>query len=366
MIYNLDDALKACEGRTEFAIKRADGLVLINYVVGLPDSFDGIRRDFRGIVFSEADGSIVSRPLHKFYNLGQTQDTHLSVLENKLCDVYHKLDGSMVHGLIVNGEVVLATRMGWDTAQAKDATALLDRRGLKNVVKQEIQAGFTPIFEYTGPQNPVVIDYPKMQLSYLYSRCRNSGGYTRTPGLTSEGMPILHSEGRAVGDVAAWTVGQEDVEGYVLHVHKGPWVKVKTQWYRDRHRVLDSVHLPAYKLYDLALEDKLDDLMGFAKPDMRYQLEYIQTQVAKDVLDGLDRISSAHYELMDFLPKDGLPVREHRKAYALRACAQHSQVFGGLMLRYEGQEVLNWVKDQLRSYYKSKYPTRLVPAGSEN
>ncbi len=62
-MFKLADALKALEGREEFAVKRKDGLTLINYLITLPDSFDGIRENFRGITFDDSTGEIVSLPL---------------------------------------------------------------------------------------------------------------------------------------------------------------------------------------------------------------------------------------------------------------------------------------------------------------
>ena len=53
-MFTLDEAYKSLEGRTEFAVKEyRERLVSINYLITLPDSFDGIRKNFRGVTFDK-------------------------------------------------------------------------------------------------------------------------------------------------------------------------------------------------------------------------------------------------------------------------------------------------------------------------
>lgn len=359
-MFTLADALKALEGRTEFAVKRADGLVLINYIVGLPDSFEGIRENFRGVVFDEATGEIISLPLHKFFNANQTPSTQLHVIGDMTCDMFHKLDGSMCHALEVGGEVVLATRMGWETGVAKAATEFLRASGWLPIVREQVQAGYTPIFEFTGPQNPVVISYRKAELSYLYSRCRRTGEYRRYPQLHGIGQAIAAECGVTVRSVVEQTASAEGIEGYVLHTRGGPWVKVKTPWYLDRHRVLDSFHLPAWKVYGYALDDKLDDLLAFARPEDRARLEAIQSEVGRDQLDLLRSVREGYTAIISGLRDLPPASREHRKGFAIAARERFPAEFGGLMIYYEGREVLSWVKEHLRGRYREKYPQRLL------
>ena len=111
-MFKLDDAMRALEGREEFAVKRRDGFVIVNYLVQIPDSFEGIRANFRGVTFNEASGEIVSLPLHKFFNVNQKPDTQIGLIGHLPCTVYEKHDGTMCHALEVNGQVVLASRMG--------------------------------------------------------------------------------------------------------------------------------------------------------------------------------------------------------------------------------------------------------------
>ena len=63
------------QGRSDFVVAVRDGYTVIDYVYALPDSFDNpYRLECGGIKFAP-DGSVLARPFHKFFNIGEKPDT---------------------------------------------------------------------------------------------------------------------------------------------------------------------------------------------------------------------------------------------------------------------------------------------------
>jgi RNA ligase len=248
-MFTLAEAMKALEGREEFAVKKKDGLTVINYLITLPDSFVGIRENFRGVVFDDATGEIVSLPLHKFYNVNQKEHTQIGLIGEQECRVLEKFDGTMCHALKVGDQIVLASRMGWDSSQAIAATKLMSRLPrLSAGVAREVNEGRTPIFEYVGPNNPVVLHYKTEDLVYLWSRDRKTGEYTRNEEIMkTQSSPTERR--MLIKDVMAEVAVLKDKEGFVC-VLPGMWVKAKCPWYLDRHQAFDmlmTVQVPALR-----------------------------------------------------------------------------------------------------------------------
>jgi len=353
-MFKLEDAMKALEGREEFVVKKKDGKVIINYLITLPDSFVGIRENFRGVTFDEATGEIVSLPLHKFYNVNQKDHTQVGLIGDMTCRVFEKFDGTMCHALMHDGDVVLASRMGWDTEQAVAATKLMGKLGLKDEIAREINEGRTPIFEYVGPSNPIVVRYTKEYLVYLWSRDRRTGAYTRDPILGLD----LPTGGRVttVNDVMKDVVALEDAEGYVCVLENGMWVKAKCQWYLDRHRAFDMLMKPTYRIYEVGLEGHLDDLIAQCADLYKPKLEEILVEVGKDQI-RLHRELQNEYDALLLGVPASVTDHERRKAFAI--AAKGSPNFSGLMSLYAGKPCDAWVNARLFENYKAKYPGRL-------
>ena len=87
----------------------------------MDDTFDtAIARECRGLKF-DADGRIIARPFHKFFNLGEKERVE-DIDWSAPHQLFDKLDGSMIHPAMLNGEMVFMTRMG-ATDQARLAQA---------------------------------------------------------------------------------------------------------------------------------------------------------------------------------------------------------------------------------------------------
>ena len=140
------------------------------------DTFDDPRRlECRGIKF-DPSGRILARPFHKFFNLGERPELQPSEIDMRQPHtIMEKLDGSMIHPAVVHDRLVLMTRMG-RTNVARHAEGLLTER-LSGICRQLLEAGITPIFEFTAPVNRVIISYETPELHLLALRETVSGVY---------------------------------------------------------------------------------------------------------------------------------------------------------------------------------------------
>lgn len=186
LIRNISDVLPAIEGRDEFVVAEKEGYTVINYNVMMADTFpdvvyknagvhpDGspcdihdvpakIRRECRGIIFDSKTGDIIRRPLFKFFNINERDETQLHNLDfSKEHWIDTKLDGSMIATFMHEGEIVYGTKMVVpDFHELVKKFVDASDVGYETFCRRVIVKGYTPIFEFMHPQKRIVIDYGK-------------------------------------------------------------------------------------------------------------------------------------------------------------------------------------------------------------
>jgi RNA ligase len=199
IIRNISDVLPAIKDAKEFIVAERDGYTVINYMVQFADTFpdinvaggsakmraerslhNAIRRECRGIIFCSETGNILRRPLFKFFNVGERQETMLQNLnfsEQHWVDT--KLDGSMICPFLIGDKLIWATKM-----VASDFHDMVERFVQESDIDYEgfcrkvIGQGYSPIFEWMHPQTRIVIDYGKEpKLTLLAIRNMVSGEF---------------------------------------------------------------------------------------------------------------------------------------------------------------------------------------------
>lgn len=282
IIERIEDVLPAIEGRDEFIVAEREGYKVINYNVGFEDTFTidvndvmenhgemipkGImRRECRGLIFFP-DGKLMSRPFHKFFNVGEREETLVHNLDLTLPHVImEKMDGSMIRPIRVNGEIRLATKMGvTDTSIA--AERLLSEDLLRKLEIMMV-AGLTPLFEFIAPDNRIVIEYDREELVLLAVRDNRNGrylpvsdttGWANALGVTM--VPMYGSVDGSFADYIARQRGREGREGDIVRFANGHMLKIKNDWYVRIHKVKDKIRTDRHILA-LVLEGEIDDIM---------------------------------------------------------------------------------------------------------
>jgi RNA ligase len=271
-INHIDDVLPHIEGRTDFIVAHKDGYSVIDYVYALPDSFDHpARLECRGIKF-DSTGNILARPLHKFMNVGQTPDTQPDRIDfRQPHTITEKLDGSMIHPAIVNGEVVFMTRMGRTDVAVKAERHLPE---VADFCRGLLLGGATPIFEWTAPDNRIVVRYEESRLTLLAVRNNVDGEYWPRETMEGTGIPLVPALSATPDDFLAYARAIQDAEGFVVRFDNGLWVKVKGDDYVLKHKAKDGI-TQEKNILALVLNGGLDDVLPLLdEPDANAAREY--------------------------------------------------------------------------------------------
>jgi len=310
VIEHLDDVLPHIQPDTGIIHSVHKGYSVINYVFSVDETFDtAIARECRGLKFAP-DGTLIARPFHKFFNLGEKRPP-----QDEPWDTGHvildKLDGSMIHPAMVEGELVFMTRMG-KSEQADHAWSKAGAE-IKALSAQMIEAGYTPIFEFTSPDNRIVVAYDAPELTLLAIRHMRTGNYMPHQEVVQKGaehgVAVAGSFG-VVEDVAKfWNDARalEGVEGYVIAFENGHRVKIKADAYVLRHKALAGL---AYEKNLLAwiATDAVDDVLPLLTLEAADFVREYQSQV-------MDAVSQWEAKIGDFVTEHAnLP----RKDFALK------------------------------------------------
>jgi RNA ligase len=223
-------------------------------------------RECRGIVFSKQTGDVVSRPLHKFFNIGERDETQAYRLDwSRVVRVMEKRDGSMVHTVKLNNQFRLKTKASIDTDVAKKAeAAFATKRNLQGFTAELVNEGYTVIFEFTSPSARIVIGYPEEELQVLHVRHDKTGVYMDKRDVYERayrfGIKVVDevNEFKSFDDLLDAMKTRENIEGWIVQFDDGDMVKFKTEWYLKRHRVM--TYYRERDIAELILDEQIDDI----------------------------------------------------------------------------------------------------------
>lgn len=293
-----------------FTIKTKDGLIFINYIVASMETFptvrsygDAVRRECRGIAFDAKTGKIVSRPFHKFFNLNERTDIEMN---RSVWYLYsytdEKLDGSMIRPLPVAGGVRWGTKAGITDVSMQAEVFLAGKQNYLNFVEYCFEKGLTPIFEYTGPDNRIVLEYKEENVTLLAVRENISGRYlpwdNRLALCTFYKIPeVAAKEYPPLDEIKKST----DIEGVVIHFTDGHMLKVKADWYVKLHKAKELMSNER-KLVGMLLNNELDDVMPDLMEDDKKRIEDFEKNLMESLLnvggtlESLFKIYSSKYD----------------------------------------------------------------------
>lgn len=307
IIRTLADILPHIEGREEFQIAYKGDYTVVNYMVAFEDTFkwdpmdpvgSAIRRECRGLIFKE--GSLVSRPYHKFFNVGEKEETQtdrVNLYEPHV--VLEKLDGSMIRPLPTGDGFRLATKAGITEVAENAERFIADKPEYAEFITFSLSRGYTPVFEWCSRQNRIVVDYPEDQLILTAIRYVESGDYMGYGMMArvadAYGIPVVKAVRSLptqninlfVNQVKEW----EDEEGVIIRFDDGRMVKVKADDYVLRHKTKESINLEK-NVIKVIIEDGVDDILPMLSESDAKRLEDFQkafwlsiNDVASDIYD---------------------------------------------------------------------------------
>lgn len=305
IIKNISDVLPAIEGRKEFIVMDKGDYIVIDYVYVDNDSFDDpIRKECRGLIFDKETGDILRRPLEKFENYGQNFSQNNCDFEKDHI-VTDKRDGSMIAPFINKGVVRFGTRAGI-TEHSEKAEKHLNEK-VKSSCGELIDAYVTPIFEWTSPDNRIVLDYKEDEIRLLRLRDLVSGEYLSWDVVEywADQMGIKTVDrfnGVKVSD--EWIAKQKaeglGIEGFVVFFpHNSFSVKIKTDEYTQMHRAVsyfdrENMVLP------IVLDNQYDDLLPALSEDRQNKVKEYATEVWRQFTDLETNLNMQMFHVFGF------------------------------------------------------------------
>ena len=339
-----------------------DGFIIVCYMVAGAETFTSENkawaRECRGITFYP-DGKIASRPLHKFFNIGELPETQMNTIQwDQICRVMDKRDGSMVHPVRVNGKILLKTKKSFYSDVARLATELLYTPEFADQLKfceDCVDHDLTPIFEFTSPKARIVLDYKEDDLRLLHIRNNITGEYSDNPYVTAFAMGYVIPCTEEY-DLKSFTIGalqnslelDEDKEGFVIMFKNGSMMKGKTQWYLQLHRTI--VFVRERDIAEMVVNETVDDYKSFLS--MSGQALDKVNSIEHRVMEEIRQIENAVTEAYDLIKH-----LTDRKEAAMSI--KGHPMFKAAMNLYNGKEYD--VKDHFFKYvWKEKFSLEQV------
>lgn len=341
-IRHLDDiAHRVDPGRGVHLFTHGDVLIL-RYVTARPNTFETeLDLECRSLVFDRESGDLLSRSLHKFFNLGEREGLADLPLEEG-ADLSLKIDGTMLSGFTSParpGELRFHTKGGL-TEHAARGLALAPPNAVA-LAHEAVGEGGTPTFEWTSPENRVVIPYAETEFRLIAIRDRVTGAYLEDMAdqlARKYGVARPGSLGRITGlteaaEALTRLAERTDIEGAVLTFPDGHRVKWKTRDYHARHKVLANIEHER-RVYQCWFEGIGDDtaasLGGERGRALLAFLEEIETAIAR----ACDEIGAELGALA------GLPPADRAARVRDRFTGVRQSVAFSILKGYDGREAV--------------------------
>lgn len=300
VINHINDVLPWIKDKPEIIMTEKEHYTVLNYVVSNDHTFDSLMaRECRGIKFDE-NGYIIARPFHKFHNINQiaeTQEQIIAPLFDRPHIIMNKLDGSMVHAIMIDGSIRLCTKMGITSVAEQAEEFLFGKIDYQNFIIHFINKQITPIFEWTSRKQQIVLDYPEDNLILTALRFNVTGDYYTYDKLwkTAEiwGIPVVGviDPDKNIKELIEYTKNLENEEGFVVRFENNLFVKCKADWYCLRHNSRDLVQRE-FKVVQAILNEEIDDLKPMLLDDDINKVEQIEEYITMII-----RMLTTDYEI---------------------------------------------------------------------
>lgn len=335
-IKTIDDIKPFVSDRPEIRFAESpNGITIACYMFQDSETFAAPEAlECRGIAF-DAEGNIVSRPLHKFFNVGETESTlPQNLFKKDLVAVFEKLDGSMIATCATPDGFALKSKNSFQSDVAVWATDFVQAHtNFSDFCQDVTDRKWTAIFEYMDPRQPIVVMPDVSSLRLLHVRDNYTGDYiTLDPHhevwslVKKHNIPLVQGFSLNVEEAMKSLEHMEDMEGYVFQFSDGTMAKAKCPWYLLRHRVV--TFLREKDVAEMALHETLDDTKFFLSQqniDLT-AIEDIERRVKNDLVEMMETIDRVCAE-------DG---HLSRKDFALKN--KHLPLFGFMIKKLDGKD----------------------------
>lgn len=245
------------------------------------DNPDSIYRDLRGTVVDLKREKLVLLPFHKFFNIGEIQESSIETVIEKIknadtVEITDKMDGSMISISCYEGDIFVAGSGSLSeekNPRILEAKAYLTKDHIAMIKQYD---NFTFMFELIGKE-PQIVQYPRDRWGLYLTGARgkvtgNLMTYFELSQLAgSYGIPMVRIEKITFDEMISLRNKYNclEKEGWVLRVDDTLY-KVKCEDFINMHRLAST---NPNGILNLWREGKLDDIKSRMSDSMR---EYVE------------------------------------------------------------------------------------------
>lgn len=271
IIKHLDELKEKVSHKPEIRFMEHDnGLTTVCYMISNNDTFFGEdkewSRECRGITFHK-DGSIACRPMHKFFNINENEETQRHKIDfSKVVRKMDKLDGSLISACVIDGEVKLKSKKSFNSSVAILANQFIKyKENYHEFCRHLDNLGYSPDFEFTSHKARIVINHKEEKLTLLHIRSKSTGKYLPTQDLRFISAMFLIPLVDEYSHDWSWFEDQiensEGIEGFVFQFEDGSMVKYKTKWYLNLHGLV--TFKSERDIAEMILTENIDDYKSY-------------------------------------------------------------------------------------------------------
>ena len=252
-----------------------------------------LRRDLRGIKFSLKTGNIICRPWHKFFNVGEREETFFNKIDmSQPHELYDKLDGSMISSLVADDGNLYYTSKKGVTAICGPVHEYvrLSNYDYNGFCLELINKGFTPIFEWCSRKQRIVLDYPVDKLIVTSVRSMQGGYYLKLEEISDIAnhfnVPYAKPENiniTNIKELCDYTEKLIGLEGFVLRIGDDRF-KIKAEEYRRIHKTLEGIVFEK-DIISLICNNTLDDVIPHLSLDIASIVKSYEEKVIKNIVE---------------------------------------------------------------------------------
>ena len=315
IINHIDDVFPHIAGNDNIVVNRKDDYIIVDYILNTPDTFNNpYDKECRGLLFN-ADGTIMARRLHKFFNVNERPEALVENLDlSKPHWILEKLDGSMITPMITHGLLTWGSKAGvtFLTPQIEEFVKVNDN--YRDFAEFMMMIGYTPIFEWCSRKNRIVIDHPFDRLVLIAIRDTVTGEYQPYDYFDTYkknyGIEVVNQYLGTVANMqqlAEDIKGMSGIEGFVIRFADGHMVKVKCDEYCRYHRAKDDISREK-NVISILINGQADDFKGLLMKEDKETLERFEhdfwiefSEVAEfKILDILQEVKYRDISRKDF------------------------------------------------------------------
>jgi T4 RnlA family RNA ligase len=156
--------------------------------------------------------------------------------------------------------------MGFDNDQANGINKIYKTNpDVKSFVDWCLNNDIVPIFEYVAPHNRIVLRYSLEELILLRLRDNKTGKHIDIKDHLDKIGSIKiapFEDDHTLDDLIEKSKTEAEKEGWIVQFDNGHMVKIKTDWYFQRHGLLTNDIYREHIIIGYILDDVIDDILG--------------------------------------------------------------------------------------------------------